>query len=165
MQPLKAQSTFTAPEFVVKDSVGTVVGGFSAFAFRGQNEVAFHNPIHDENFHLQIRPDLILGETSEVYYTGNDCTGDAYVPSPVGSNSLNGLRGSTYGIGRKPGAINEDAYVIRGSGVGADNSAILNSRYRPFGMPPCDAVDPNSNTVLGEIVMDLSSYTRPFVVE
>ena len=42
-QPLRAQNVFTGPEWVVKDSVGTVVGGFSMFAFRGQNEVSFHN--------------------------------------------------------------------------------------------------------------------------
>ena len=104
-----------------------------------------------------------------MYYTGNNCTGDAYIASPVGSNALAGLRGSSYGIGRKVGATPEGSLVIRGTGTGTNNgstgTAILNSQFRPSRTPACDTGTTTNNTVFGVQVMDLSGFTLPFVVE
>lgn len=164
-QPAKAQNTLTTPEWVVKDSNGTLVGGLSILAFHGQNWVSFHNDTDDENFYLTVRRDRLSGEFPNVYYTNADCTGTPYIESPSDSNGISALRGSSYGIARKVGATDEDSYVVRGTGAGSDNSGILQSRFRAIDTPQCTMTSTSNNTVVATVVMDLSHFVRPFVAD
>ena len=163
--PLKAQNTWNAPEWIVTDNNGTVVGGFSIVAFHGQNWVSFHNSTHNENFYLTVRKDRMSGEDPNVYYSNADCTGTAYVSAPDVGNGIASLRGSTYGLGRKPGATDEDAIVVRGTGAGADNSGSMQSRFRAINTPQCELITTSNPTVVATQVMDLSSFVRPFKLQ
>lgn len=166
VQPVTAESVFTAPEYVFKDQNGLVVGGLSAIALRGQMEISRWNPIHEEHYQIQLRPTQIFSEDVNLYYSNNDCTGIAYIREPADFGGLAAMRGSNYAIGRKAGATWEDSLVMRGSGAGIDNSSLMQSKYTPSAATPCSTPgSTTSPTVVATQVDDLSNFVRPFVAE
>jgi hypothetical protein len=174
IQPVTAQSTFSAPEYVFKDQNGAVVGGTSDLAFKGNAIASMYNATHDERYFILFfslnatdGADRIAAEQNDVYYSNPDCTGTAYILAPSEVDIYSKMRGSVYAIGRKPGAANgEDSLVLRGSGAGANNSASQQSKYRSFSDPACTSPSSTTRlTVVGSQVDDLSSFVRPFVLD
>lgn len=166
------------PEFLVTDQGGTEVGTFAGTSDRvsgGSNfvRVLRHDVGSGENYIFYLGPNRLQGlDDEDVYYENNDCTGTAYVAAPESFDDLPGLRGSVFVVGKKAGAgaAVEDSLILRGSGVGTDNTGNILSRYRTdvVSGPSCfsgGSVFPPALSVVAFEVADLSALVRPFKVE
>lgn len=169
-QPVMAQATFVAPEYVVEDQLGAVLGGLSAIAFKGQVIVAMQNATHDESYWVQVftanntpPATRLISEQLDVWYSGNNCTGTAYIKDPANAGIEATLRGATYAIGRKAGATYEDSIVFRGVGTGSDNSSSMMSKFKASNETMCENLQSTTvPTVVAVQVDDLSGFQRPF---
>ena len=175
--PVQGQEVIL-PEFLVTDSVGTEVGAFAGTSDRvsgGSNfvRVLRHDAGSGENYIFYLGPNRLQGlDDEDVFYQNADCTGTAYVAAPETFDELPGLRGSVFVVGKKAGAsaLVEDSLILRGSGVGADNTSNILSRYRTdvVNGPACftgSSVFPPALSVVAFEVADLSALIRPFKVE
>lgn len=170
--------TARIPAFTVTDDDGTVLGPFLDQGPRAGGvssqiyvKVLMRDTMNDESYTLFVgKFDLQGVDEDDIYYENADCTGIAYLQTPENyPGSLAEMRGSVYAIGFKFGATDTDSLVMRASGTGADNSALMGARYRSDADGSgtgCNAGQSTTNpTVVATEAADLSGFIRPFKIE
>lgn len=179
-QTLHAQATEIFPQIIVKDSSGAVVG--PAHATTNILHVFKRDPTNGDPFYLQFGKFWFrTADTDEMFFTGANCTGVAYVYAPkVLDSSLQHPRGSVYVLGPGVGGGTTPVHIYRSvdGAVPADNSGILttkwelsNSNFGELEGPTCTTTGTGTDTVAALPVAALDSFVstllanRPFSVE
>lgn len=157
-------ATAVLPTLVVKDSGGQILG--PVIDTQGGNRVIvlLRDPLHGDPFMVSVfRSRMRTPDTLDVYYTGNDCTGTAYVrvPAAITTTDIPLMRGSTYAVGK-------NNKVYRATGAGSNNSMSQHSSWRiaDNAAPVCNTPSSTTdNTALAEEVLDLASFPPPYSIE